>query len=134
MILDDTYNSNPSGAAEALAVLAALAVDAGEPRDGAGGLGAGRRVVVTPGMVELGDRQDVENRRFGEAVATLATDALVVGRTNRRSLLAGLAAVPGSTTDVHLVADRDEAARWVRAHLRHDDVVLYENDLPDHYP
>ncbi len=137
-ILDDTYNSNPSGAAEALAVLAALAVgdagageESGAPRRE---LGGGRRVVVTPGMVELGDRQESENRRFGEAIARVATDVLVVGRTNRRALLAGLAAVPGSTTGVHLVVNRDEAVGWVRAHLCPPDVVLYENDLPDHYP
>ena len=91
-------------------------------------------MVVTPGMVELGDRQDSENRRFGEAIARVATDVLVVGRTNRRALLAGLAAVPDSTTGVHLVVNRDEAAGWVRAHLCRPDVVLYENDLPDHYP
>lgn len=136
-ILDDTYNSNPSGAAEALAVLAAVAggsAGAGDAGEGTGKVGAGRRVVVTPGMVELGDRQDSENRRFGEAIARVATDVLVVGRTNRRALLAGLAAVPGSTTGVHLVVNRDEAAGWVRAHLCRPDVVLYENDLPDHYP
>jgi len=137
-ILDDTYNSNPSGAAEALAVLAALAAgDTGAGADSGaarGAHGGGRRVVVTPGMVELGDRQDVENRRFGEAIARVATDVLVVGRTNRRALLAGLAAVPDSTTGVHLVVNRDEAVGWVRTHLCPPDVVLYENDLPDHYP
>ncbi len=141
-ILDDTYNSNPSGAAEALAVLAAVA--AGDAGVGVGvgedsgtarcAVGGGRRVVVTPGMVELGDRQDSENRRFGEAIARVATDVLVVGRTNRRALLAGLAAVSDSTIGVHLVVNREEAAGWVRAHLRRPDVVLYENDLPDHYP
>ena len=90
--------------------------------------------MVTPGLVELGDRQDSENRRFGEAIARVATDVLVVGRTNRGALLAGLADVPDSTTGVHLVVNRDEAVGWVRAHLSRPDVVLYENDLPDHYP
>jgi UDP-N-acetylmuramoyl-tripeptide--D-alanyl-D-alanine ligase len=85
-------------------------------------------------MVELGDRQDSENRRFGEAIARVATDVLVVGRTNRRALMAGLAAVSESTTGVHLVVNRDEAVGWVRANLCRPDVVLYENDLPDHYP
>jgi UDP-N-acetylmuramoyl-tripeptide--D-alanyl-D-alanine ligase len=32
------------------------------------------------------------------------------------------------------VARRDDAVAWVRDHLGPGDIVLYENDLPDHYP
>jgi UDP-N-acetylmuramoyl-tripeptide--D-alanyl-D-alanine ligase len=85
-------------------------------------------------MVELGSRQLEENRRFGAAIAGVATDALVVGRTNRRALLAGLASTAGSPTEVRLVPDRRRAVVWVREHLGPGDAVLYENDLPDHYP
>ena len=35
---------------------------------------------------------------------------------------------------VVVVADRDEAVSWVRDHLGEGDTVLYENDLPDHFP
>ena len=125
-ILDDTYNSNPAGATEALAALA----DQPGPGDG----GTGRRVVVTPGMVELGRRQAEENRRFGAAVAVVADHLVVVGRTNRRALLAGAASVPGSGLTVTLTDHRDGAVAWVREHLGPGDVVVYENDLPDHYP
>ena len=48
-----------------------------------------RRVVVTPGMVELGPRQAEENQAFAEAAAQVATDLVVVGRTNRRALSPG---------------------------------------------
>ena len=58
-VIDDTFNSNPDGARAALAELA----PPGE---------TGRRVVVTPGMVELGPRQFEENRAFAEAVAGVA--------------------------------------------------------------
>jgi UDP-N-acetylmuramoyl-tripeptide--D-alanyl-D-alanine ligase len=139
VILDDTYNSNPAGAAGALVALAATAaavragVDRGPP-EGDGRLGGGRLVVVTPGMVELGTRQFTENRRFGEAIAAVATDLLVVGRTNRRALLAGVDSAPGATTTVLQVSRRQEAVDWVRSHLQAGDTVLYENDLPDHYP
>jgi UDP-N-acetylmuramoyl-tripeptide--D-alanyl-D-alanine ligase len=37
------------------------------------------------------------------------------------------------TTQVVLVGNRDEAVSWVKAHLGEGDVVLYENDLPDHF-
>ena len=122
-ILDDTYNANPAGAEAALAALAALG-------------GSGRRVVVTPGMVELGPRQFEENRRFGAACAATADDLVVVGRTNRRALVAG-AAVGSDRPDaprVVRVAHRERAVGWVRSHLGPGDTVLYENDLPDHYP
>ncbi|MGO8871698.1 MAG: Mur ligase family protein [Acidimicrobiales bacterium] len=128
-ILDDTYNANPAGAAEALAALRAAV-----PGTGAAGDAACRVVVVTPGMVEIGRRQFEENRAFGAAVASVATDLLVVGRTNRRALVAGARSVPDSPTAVRLVRHRDEAVAWVRDQLGPGDAVLYENDLPDHYP
>jgi UDP-N-acetylmuramoyl-tripeptide--D-alanyl-D-alanine ligase len=128
VILDDTYNSNPAGAAEALAALVAAAVlTGGEP-------GGGRAVVVTPGMVELGARQYDENVRFGTAIAAVASELLIVGRTNRRALRAGVAAAPDSTVRVLELPDRRQAVEWVREQLGPKDVVLYENDLPDHYP
>jgi UDP-N-acetylmuramoyl-tripeptide--D-alanyl-D-alanine ligase len=148
VVLDDTYNSNPAGAAGALVALASAAA-AGGAWDGTGADSpdvetrgpearaedrSARLVVVTPGMVELGTRQFSENRRFGEAIATVATDLLVVGRTNRRALLAGVESAPGARTSVLQVSGRQEAVDWVRSHLRAGDTVLYENDLPDHYP
>jgi UDP-N-acetylmuramoyl-tripeptide--D-alanyl-D-alanine ligase len=117
VVLDDTYNANPAGGRAALATLQLLG-----PNDG-------RRVVVTPGMVELGNLQAEENATFAVEAAAVATDLVVVGRTNRRALLK---AVRGRR--VVLVRTRQQATEWVRAHLGPGDVVLYENDLPDHYP
>ena len=140
-VIDDTYNSNPAGARAALALLANTQ--------------AGRRVVVTPGMVELGRSQAPENRLLGIQAVDVADDVLIVGRTNRAALLAGatgwdLATSRKATrgrnartlfhdrTDdratVRLMATRDDAVDWVRANLSDGDAVLYENDLPDHYP
>ena len=72
-VLDDTFNANPAGARHALEVLVAAAP-------------AGRRVLVTPGMVELGTAQRAENASLGEAAAAVVTDVVVVGRTNRAAL------------------------------------------------
>jgi UDP-N-acetylmuramoyl-tripeptide--D-alanyl-D-alanine ligase len=121
-VLDDTYNSNPTGARRALAALARRG------RPGAS------RLVVTPGMVELGDRQYHENQALGRAIAQVATHLVVVGRTNRDALLAGVAMEPGSQVAVHEVRYREQAVALVRELARPGDVVLYENDLPDHYP
>jgi UDP-N-acetylmuramoyl-tripeptide--D-alanyl-D-alanine ligase len=83
--------------------------------------------------VELGRCQYEENERFGAAVAAVADDLVVVGRTNRRALVAG-ASDRGRSLTITLVEDRDRAVQWVRERLGPGDVVLYENDLPDHYP
>ena len=118
-IIDDTFNSNPAGAARALEVLARQ----GSPE--------ARRVVVTPGMVELGPRQRSENVRFAAAAAEVADNIVIVGRTNRRPLIEG---TREGTASVVPVSTREKAVEWVRAHLGPGDAVLYENDLPDHYP
>ena len=116
-VLDDTYNANPAGARAALAALERMSTP------------GGRRVLVTPGMVELGPRQAAENASLAETAAAIVTDLVVVGRTNRRALTHGV-----SGPRVVTVRCRPDAVAWVRAELGSDDVVLYENDLPDHYP
>ncbi len=125
-ILDDTYNSNPAGSRRALAALQRR-VDAGK-----------RGVVVTPGMVELGHKQFIENFRFARAIAEVASVLIIVGRTNREALRKGAkegAAGTGATLkQIIEVRTREAAVTWVREHLSDRDVVLYENDLPDHFP
>ncbi len=117
IVLDDTFNANPAGAKAALRLLASLDVD--------------RRVLVTPGMIELGPKQAQENETFARQASEVVDVALVVGRTNRRALLRGLS---GARVEVLSMPTRDAAVAWVRANSGARDAVLYENDLPDHYP
>ena len=131
-ILDDTYNSNPAGARAGLAALAGLDGPIGPEEAGPGAKGTA--AVVTPGMVELGARQGAENFAFGAEIAAVADNLVVVGRTNRRALMAGAASNGSAGVKVTWVADRPRAVAWVRDHLGPGDAVLYENDLPDHYP
>ena len=119
IVVDNTFSSNPASAASSLALVARLR----EP----GALG----VVVTPGMVELGALQDEENRTFAAAADDAASDLIIVGQTNRKALTAGAA---NRDIRVHFALNRDRAVEWVREKLTDGDVVLYENDLPDHYP
>jgi UDP-N-acetylmuramoyl-tripeptide--D-alanyl-D-alanine ligase len=118
VIIDDTFNSNPAGARAALDRLAATT--------------ASRKVLVTPGMVELGYRQSQENRAMAGYAAGIVSDLVVVGRTNRSALRAG--AADAGLTAVIVTGTREQAVDWVRSHLGPEDAVLYENDLPDHYP
>ncbi|MBW3555635.1 MAG: UDP-N-acetylmuramoyl-tripeptide--D-alanyl-D-alanine ligase [Actinobacteria bacterium] len=117
--IDDTYNANPAGAEAALTTLRHYA-------DKAAGI-----VVVTPGMVELGERQAGENERFAAAASEVATDIVIIGSTNRRALQAG---AHQGRARVVMVDDRAGATAWVKENTGPDDVVLFENDLPDHFP
>ncbi|HSM45811.1 MAG TPA: UDP-N-acetylmuramoyl-tripeptide--D-alanyl-D-alanine ligase, partial [Acidimicrobiia bacterium] len=117
-IVDDTFNSNPDGARSALSTLQAS-------------VSGGKTAVITPGMVELGPVQAEENRAFAEEAASRVDHLVIVGRTNRDALRRGSANGRASVT---VVDSRDEAVAWAREHLGPGDAVLYENDLPDHYP
>ena len=117
-VIDDTFSANPEGARTALVTLR---------RVGDGGATA----VVTPGMVELGAAQEDENRSFAAAAAEAGATLVVVGWTNRGALSEGASNAGGR---VVVVADREAARTWVRGNLGDGDAVLWENDLPDHYP
>jgi UDP-N-acetylmuramoyl-tripeptide--D-alanyl-D-alanine ligase len=115
VVIDDTFNSNPASALAALTTLVKLSL-------------AGRRVVVTPGMIELGLEQYRENLSLAKKVAFANAELVIVGRTNVKPLEAGYGR-PARRFD-----SRDDAVAWVRSVLVPGDGVLYLNDLPDHYP
>jgi UDP-N-acetylmuramoyl-tripeptide--D-alanyl-D-alanine ligase len=117
-VIDDTYNSNPDGARSALSALTLAGADH-------------RRVLITPGMVELGSQQARANEDFARQAAACVTDIIIVGQTNRSALERG--AAEGAAL-VKSCANRSAAVTWVRDNLGEGDAVLYENDLPDHYP
>ena len=113
-IIDDTYNSNPVGAARAVAGAAALAE--GNPL-----------VVVTPGMVELGSVQRDRNRAFAAQVRDAGGQLFAIGTTNRAALVYG-------APNARLFARRELAVAAALDQAGERGVILYENDLPDHYP
>jgi UDP-N-acetylmuramoyl-tripeptide--D-alanyl-D-alanine ligase len=117
-IIDDAYNSNPEGAAAALEVLDSIA--------------GRKKVVVTPGIIELGELQFEANERFGEQAARTADAVIVVARVNREAMLSGAARADGAAT-VITVDSLDQAQDELRRLVEAGDVILFENDLPDQY-
>jgi len=119
-IIDDAFNSNPVGARNAVEILASM--------------NEGRRVIVTPGMVELGERQHEENKALGRHIAEHDLDlAVLVGREQTRPIQEGLheAAFPSDRMEV--VDTLFDAQEFLNRYLEPGDIVLYENDLPDQY-
>jgi UDP-N-acetylmuramoyl-tripeptide--D-alanyl-D-alanine ligase len=119
VVIDDAYNSNPVGAAAALEVLASHQAE--------------RRLLVTPGMVELGEREVEENERFGKQAAAVCDLVVLVGEERSRPILAGLTAAAFPDSQIHVVANSSEAQALLAKTTRRGDVVLFENDLPDLY-
>lgn len=116
-ILDDAFNSNPSGSAMALEVLAMLQT--------------GKRIIITPGMIELGDQQYELNRKFGEGIAASADVAIVVGQYNRDAIIEGITNSPRKDIRILEAQTFSDAQRMLMSLAKSGDVVLYENDLPD---
>jgi UDP-N-acetylmuramoyl-tripeptide--D-alanyl-D-alanine ligase len=119
VVIDDAYNSNPVGAAAALEVLASHEAE--------------RRLLVTPGMVELGEREAEENEHFGAQAAKVCDLVVLVGEERSKPILAGLTAASFPDSQVHVVANTSEAEALLATTTRRGDVILFENDLPDLY-
>jgi UDP-N-acetylmuramoyl-tripeptide--D-alanyl-D-alanine ligase len=117
--IHDAYNSNPAGFTAALDVLAAMP--------------GSRRILVTPGMVELGDQQADRNREVAAKAARVCDRVYLVGDTNRAALEAGLREGGIAAEAVRWFARRDDAFAALAAEQAAGDVVLIENDLPDLY-
>jgi UDP-N-acetylmuramoyl-tripeptide--D-alanyl-D-alanine ligase len=120
-ILDDAYNSNPTGAKMALEVLSGFET-------------SGARYVVTPGFVEMGAKQYENNRAFGVDIAQSKADRVyVVNEVNREAICEGLLKGGYSEDRITAVASFSEAMAELQPRLKVGDVVLYENDLPDSF-
>lgn len=121
-VLDDAYNSNPMGAVMALNVLKNFNLGEGN-----------KRIVITPGFVEMGSRQYDANRELGVNIAVSCDYAIVVNAVNRSAISEGLAA-GGMLCDKIFFADTlAQAHEKLATILQQGDVVLYENDLPDNF-
>ncbi len=117
-VIDDAFNANPSGVRAAMEVLRGF---------------SGRKVVVTPGMVELGDREDEENRAFGRVMASAADLVMLIGPKHTRPIYEGLLEGGFREENIQVYRSLDDAAKVLWTQVNPGDVVIFENDLPDNY-
>ncbi len=116
-ILDDAFNSNPSGSSMALDVLSSMT--------------SGKRIIITPGMIELGEKQFELNYEFGAKIATSADVAIIVGEYNHDAIIQGIESVENSSIKIMEAPTFTLAQQMLTSLAAAGDVVLYENDLPD---
>lgn len=118
-VIDDAFNANPVGARNAVEILGAFT--------------SGRRIIVTPGIIELGDRQSAENQKLGEHISRNVDLAILIGEKQTRPIREGLDQSRFPEQQVKTFASLFDAQEFLENYLRPGDTVLYENDLPDQY-
>jgi UDP-N-acetylmuramoyl-tripeptide--D-alanyl-D-alanine ligase len=118
-VIDDSYNANPVGVHNGLEVLAELEVRS--------------RILVTPGLVELGSVEDAENRHYGEHAARVCDHVIVMDARPGRALREGLRAGGLADDHVHVVRSLAQATEVIGRIAGAGDAVLFANDLPDTY-
>lgn len=117
-VIDDAFNSNIRGAEQAFQVLKAF------PE---------RRIVVTPGMVELGEQESEMNRGLGRIMASCCDIAVLIGIRHSKPIYDGLAEMHFPEENIHTFSSLQEAQQWLQLHSAAGDTILFENDLPDNY-
>lgn len=120
IIIDDAYNSNPSGSKAALDVLS---------------LFEEFKIAVTPGMVELGEKQFELNKEFGKQMADVCDYVILVGRKQAVPMKEGLLEKGYDERKIYVASTVNEAITHAYAlnSKGRKKVVLLENDLPDNY-
>lgn len=119
IILDDAYNSNKNGFEAALDTLAMFKE---------------LRILMTPGMVELGEKQYDENKEVGVYAADKCDYAVLIGKEQTKPIQDGLLEAGFAQNKMIVVDTLQEAFQMVNAIPdEKQKVVLIENDLPDNY-
>ena len=119
LILDDAYNANEAGMREAMDVARTLADQRG-----------GRAVVITPGIVELGDNHDEVHRLLGAHAGATCDIVHVVNAERIESFVAAAQAAGRAQVTRHKTLSEARRA-MAEDKLDAKDVLLYANDLPD---
>ena len=115
-IIDDAYNSNPVGSSMAVDVL---------------GMMKGKKIIVTPGMIELGDKQYDYNMEFGRHIAKVCDEVILIGEEQTKPILDGLKKEKYDEKHIHILNDVKLSFPLMRKLSDGNTYVLLENDLPD---
>lgn len=118
IVIDDAFNSNPVGSKMALDVIKQF---------------DGKKIIITPGMVELGTEEYKLNKEFGAQMAEVVDYAILVGVKRSKPIVEGLKSKKFDDMNIYVVNNLDEATAQLSKLTKAGDVILFENDLPDNY-
>ncbi|MBI2010931.1 MAG: UDP-N-acetylmuramoyl-tripeptide--D-alanyl-D-alanine ligase [Candidatus Colwellbacteria bacterium] len=119
LVIDDSYNGNPDGAREAIKALARFKKE--------------RKIFVTPGLVEMGERTESVHKEIGQALAKVADLVILIRTEAARFIAQGLTEQGFKPDDIMWFESTEEAYSSLTNILKAGDVVLFQNDWPDNY-
>lgn len=119
LLIDDAYNSNPEGCLEAVRVL--------------GSFEGMKKVIVTPGLIELGSREYDCNYALGLEAAKYCDIIILVGKTRSKPMADAISSTDFNKDNLYIVGSFKEAMDIYNKIADKSHVVLFENDLPDNY-
>ncbi len=117
-ILDDSYNCSVEGYKSALSVLKMY---------------KGKKIIITPGLVELGAEEKEANINFGKAIAEICDICVVVNEANSKEIIEGIRSQENSKTQIIQALNLDDAKIKINEFIEKGCCILFENDLPDNY-
>ena len=115
-LIDDAYNSNPVGSKMAIDTL---------------GMMPGKKIVVTPGMIEMGELEEKVNFEFGKQIAEVCDEVILVGKKKTKIIYDALIDSKYDKKKIHVINDVKESFRLMEELKDGNTYVLLENDLPD---
>ena len=119
LIIDDSYNGNPEGASQAMRFLSQWK--------------QGRRIYVTPGLVELGSAMKGVHESLGRELAKSADIVVLIKSPGALILRDSLRKAGFSEENMCWFETAQEAHGAVQAMLKQGDCALFQNDLPENY-
>ncbi len=119
LIIDDSYNGNPAGARAAIRALSRFS--------------GRRKIYVTPGLVEMGNKTEAVHLELGRLLASVV-DLVFLIRTSAAPLIKkGLAAAGFDTKCILEFTSMPALEKELPRLLKENDVILFQNDWPDNY-
>lgn len=118
VVIDDSYNSNINGVIAAMEVLDMF---------------EGRKIVLTPGLVELGKEENIANFQMGKILAAHADVVIITGKQNAEMIINGLFDGGMDREKIIYAKSLRRGNEELNAIMQEGDIVLFENDLPDNY-
>ena len=119
LMIDDAYNSNPEGCLEAIRVL--------------GSFEGMKKIIVTPGLIELGEKEYEANYNLGLEAAKYCDIIILVGENRSKPMRDAIATTDFDKENVFVVKSFADAMTVCTPIVDSNTVVLLENDLPDNY-
>jgi UDP-N-acetylmuramoyl-tripeptide--D-alanyl-D-alanine ligase len=117
-VIDDSFNSNPRGSKMALEVLGQM---------------DGKKILVTPGMIELGDKEYELNKAFGGYAADACDYVILVGEKQTKPIQDGLKEKGYPESQIYIAKHLNDGIAHLNTITEAGSIILFENDLPDNF-